>query len=74
MTAEALALHFIDNLDAKLAALLESYRVADVKNRDQRWGDYSNMLSTRVYYPKSLDGRVEELDKEEGTKKSGELF
>jgi 3'-5' exoribonuclease len=61
MTAEALALHFIDNLDAKLAGFWEAYRESNPAAGDARWGDSNYMLEVRPYFPRRLDGLSEEL-------------
>lgn len=55
MTGEALALHYLDNLDAKLAA----YRAAlgespSLEVEGERWGEYLPMFGTRLYFPTRL--------------------
>ena len=55
MTAEALAMHFIDNLDAKLAGFWQAYREANPAPEDQRFGDMNFMLEVRPYFPRRLD-------------------
>ena len=53
MTAEAFTLHFLDNLDAKLAAFRQCYEDADMSPASvERWGDFNPMLGTRLYYPR----------------------
>ncbi len=61
MTAEALALHFIDNLDAKLAGFWQAYRESNPGPSDTRWGDQNFMLETRPYFPRRLDVLDEDL-------------
>jgi len=55
-TPEALAMHFIDNLDAKLTGFLELFKKAAPGPGDPRFGDYSMLLDTRPYFSNSLDG------------------
>ncbi len=61
MTGEALALHFIDNLDAKLAGFWQAFREANPGPGDSRWGDNNFMLEVRPYFPRRLDGLQDEL-------------
>jgi 3'-5' exoribonuclease len=61
MTAEAIAFHFIDNLDAKLAGFWQAYRESNPAPGDARWGDTNFMLEVRPYFPRRLDGLSEEL-------------
>ncbi len=58
MTGEALALHFLDNLDAKLAAYLQSYEDTALDPQGDRWGDFHTMLGARIYFPRGLDARL----------------
>ncbi|MDE0960601.1 MAG: HD domain-containing protein [Planctomycetota bacterium] len=55
MTAEALAMHYIDNLDAKLMGFLELYRSARPGPEDSRFGVHSYMLDVRPFFPRNLD-------------------
>jgi 3'-5' exoribonuclease len=55
MTAEALAMHYIDNLDAKLMGFLELYRSAKPGPLDSRFGAHSYMLDVRPFFPRNLD-------------------
>lgn len=55
MTAEALALHFIDNLDAKLAGFWQAFQESNPGPGDSRWGDNNFMLEVRPYFPRHLD-------------------
>jgi len=61
MTAEALAFHFIDNLDAKLAGFWQAYRESNPAPGDARWGDTNFMLEVRPYFPRRLDGLSDDL-------------
>lgn len=54
-TAEALALHYLDNLDAKLAGYLDALQATEPSKSVDRWGDYSVMFGTRLYFPGRLD-------------------
>ena len=45
MFAEAIALHYLDNLDAKLKDIAET--IAEDKNADAGWTDYSSAASKR---------------------------
>jgi 3'-5' exoribonuclease len=47
MFAEAMALHYLDNLDAKLKDIAET--IAEDKNADAGWTDYSPSLKRRLY-------------------------
>jgi 3'-5' exoribonuclease len=47
MFAEAIALHYLDNLDAKLKDISET--IAEDKNADAGWTDYSFSLKRRLY-------------------------
>ncbi len=58
MTAEALALHFLDNLDAKLISVLDGFDAAEAQLADDRWGDFNAMLGARVYFPPGMEARV----------------
>ena len=55
-TPEALAMHFIDNLDAKLTGFLELFGKAAPGPGDPRFGDHSHLLETRPYFAQRLDG------------------
>jgi len=55
MTAEALALHYIDNLDAKLMGYMELFRSAKPGPEDSRFGSHAYMLDVRPYFPRNLD-------------------
>ncbi|MEC9475494.1 MAG: HD domain-containing protein [Planctomycetota bacterium] len=55
MTAEALAMHYIDNLDAKLMAFLGLFEKANPGPQDNRFGDHSYILDVRPYFPQHLD-------------------
>jgi 3'-5' exoribonuclease len=55
MTAEAIALHYLDNIDAKLAGYEQSYRDTQPEADGDRWGEYSHMQGTRLYFPRNLD-------------------
>lgn len=57
MTAEALALHYIDNLDAKLMAFLELFQSANPGPGDSRLGEHSYILDARPYFPQNLSYR-----------------
>lgn len=71
-TAEALALHYLDNLDAKLAGYLDAFGVAQPSQSVDRWGDYNVMLGTRLYFPERLDRAVDgEIDPTPGGRRSG---
>ncbi|MGA1489602.1 MAG: 3'-5' exoribonuclease YhaM family protein [Planctomycetota bacterium] len=61
MTAEALAMHFIDNLDAKLAGYWQAFRQANPGPQDSRFGDQNFMLEVRPYFPRRLDGLSDDL-------------
>jgi len=53
MTGEAMALHFLDNLDAKLAAYREA--LADSASLEgDHWSEYEPMFGTRLYFPTRL--------------------
>lgn len=62
-TAEAFALHFADNLDAKLKTVQEA--VADVPEDEHGWSPYVRPLSRFVYRPVRSPDPAEEL-KEQG--------
>lgn len=55
MTAEAVALHFLDNLDAKLAALDQLERDLPAVETD-RWSEFNPMLGSRAFFPQRLKG------------------
>ena len=55
MTAEALAMHFLDNLDAKLTGFFEAYEKLSPTVDSSRWGDMSFLLDVRPYFPRNLD-------------------
>ena len=55
-TPEAIAMHFIDNLDAKLTGFLELFNKAAPGPGDSRFGDHSMLLETRPYFSQNLDG------------------
>lgn len=57
MTAEAMALHFLDNLDAKLSAYQQCYEDLDLGPHDERWSDFNPMMGTRLYFPRRLDSQ-----------------
>ncbi|MGE4619174.1 MAG: HD domain-containing protein [Planctomycetota bacterium] len=56
-TAEALAMHYIDNLDAKLMAFLGLFEKANPGPEDSRFGDHAYILDVRPYFPHHLDFR-----------------
>ncbi|MEM7167027.1 MAG: HD domain-containing protein [Planctomycetota bacterium] len=72
MTAEAIALHFIDNLDAKLAAFHQSFQDAPLAGAD-RWSEYSHMFSSRLYFPRRMDDGPTQQHNEGVTEGQGEL-
>lgn len=47
MFAEAMALHYLDNLDAKLRDIAES--IAEDRNADPEWTDFSRSLNRKLY-------------------------
>jgi 3'-5' exoribonuclease len=49
MTAEAMALHYLDNLDAKMQAFREAQPV------DGSWTDWSRMFERRLYLPQDRE-------------------
>ena len=53
MTPEAIAFHFLDNLDAKMAMLEDMERAlpADDGSQKGRWTDYKPTLGKRIYFP-----------------------
>jgi 3'-5' exoribonuclease len=55
MTAEAIAFHYLDNLDAKLAmveSLKQELDIADeATDQDRRWTDFQPSLGRRLYFP-----------------------
>lgn len=55
MTAEALAMHYIDNMDAKLMAFLGLFEKSNPGPQDQRFGDHSYILDVRPYFPQNLN-------------------
>ncbi len=55
-TPEAIAMHFIDNMDAKLTGFLELFAKASPGPGDPRFGDHSLLLETRPYFAHRLDG------------------
>ncbi|HIA27810.1 MAG TPA: HD domain-containing protein [Planctomycetes bacterium] len=59
MTAEALAMHFIDNLDAKLIGYFEAYDQLSPTAESSRWGEMSYLLDVRPYFPTGLDFRTQ---------------
>lgn len=61
MTGEAVALHFIDNLDAKLAGLQQTFQDLPAERRE-RWSDYSHLLGTRLYFPPRMDQLSKEFE------------
>ena len=61
MTAEALAMHFIDNLDAKLAGFWQAFQEARPGPGDSRFGDQNFMLEVRPFFPRRMDGLSEDL-------------
>ncbi|MEM7260614.1 MAG: OB-fold nucleic acid binding domain-containing protein, partial [Planctomycetota bacterium] len=59
-TAEAMALHFLDNLDAKLAGYLDAFRNVSLTPDGDRFGDYNTMFATRLFFPRQLDQATHE--------------
>ena len=57
MTAEAVAFHYLDNLDAKLAMIDSLKRELDLADemtdRDRRWTDFKPSLGRRIFFPES---------------------
>ncbi|HVR73570.1 MAG TPA: HD domain-containing protein, partial [Planctomycetota bacterium] len=55
MTPEAIAFHYLDNLDAKLAtldALEKELRLSGAAtDQDRRWTDYKPALGRRIFFP-----------------------
>lgn len=55
MTAEALAFHYLDNLDAKLAMLRDIRRdlssAEEQTERERRWSDFKAALGTKIFFP-----------------------
>ncbi|HOF18695.1 MAG TPA: HD domain-containing protein [Phycisphaerae bacterium] len=47
MFAEAMALHYLDNLDAKLRDIAET--ISEDRNADPQWTDYSRSLGRKLY-------------------------
>jgi 3'-5' exoribonuclease len=47
MTPEAIALHHLDNLDAKVHNFQQ--RIRDCQDPTQRWTAYDNQLGRRIY-------------------------
>jgi 3'-5' exoribonuclease len=47
MFAEAMALHYLDNLDAKLKDIAET--IAEDKNADPDWTDWVRSLDRKLY-------------------------
>ena len=70
MTAEALAIHFIDNLDAKLMAFLELFENANLGPGDSRLGEHSYILDVRPYFPQQLNYRSSGAIERPATKNS----
>jgi 3'-5' exoribonuclease len=63
MTLEALILHHVDNLDAKLNSFLE---VTERRGESEgRWTDMRNLFKRPLYVPKSIEQEME-LPMEEG--------
>jgi 3'-5' exoribonuclease len=54
-TPEAIAIHHLDNLDAKVSMMLRAIETDD--NADSNWTDYQRALETRVYKPDVLGDR-----------------
>jgi 3'-5' exoribonuclease len=55
MTAEAIAFHYLDNLDAKLAmvaGLRKDLEIqGEISDRERRWTDYQPALGRRIFFP-----------------------
>lgn len=55
MTAEAIAFHYLDNLDAKLAMVGDLRRELqlqdEISDRERRWTDYKPALGRRIFFP-----------------------
>jgi len=55
MTAEAIAFHYLDNLDAKLSmldGLEKDLQLADeATDRDRRWTEFQPSLGRRIFFP-----------------------
>jgi len=64
MTAEAFALHHIDNLDAKLHAFFRD--VAADADPARRWTSFNKMFGGSLY--KGMEEPAEEDDKDENLK------
>ena len=47
MFAEAMALHYLDNMDAKLKDIAET--IKEDRNADPGWTDFSRSLGRRLY-------------------------
>lgn len=58
MTAEALILHFADNIDAKLAQIGRIFEEAGV--REGGWSAYQKGLERPLYFPVPIPGRKKE--------------
>ncbi len=56
-TAEAIAMHHLDNLDAKIHQMLAA--IEGDNDEDSNWTSYSRALETRVYKPDVLGDRTE---------------
>ena len=61
MTAEAIAMHFIDNLDARLAGFWQAFRDSNPGPEDNRFGDMNFMLEVRPYFPRRMDMLSDDL-------------
>ncbi len=54
-TAEAIAIHYLDNIDAKLSAYLANFEECRSGLGEDRFGEFSPMFGTRLYFPQRLD-------------------
>ena len=56
MTAEAIALHFLDNMDARLAAYFAITQSEETGPYGENWTDFHPMFGARLYKPQRLRG------------------
>ena len=52
MTLEAVALHHLDNLDAKLASFTQL--MTDCPNSDSNWTQYFSQIDRKLFKPESV--------------------
>ena len=64
MSAEAIILHFIDNIDARIAGYLEAFETSGGSKKEASWSDYHPMFASRLFFPADLGERVQKAEEQ----------